>query len=211
MHGTVSDFLVELAQNAVEAGASSIAVDIVERGREIGVRVADNGPGMDAGTLRLARDPFYTAPGKHPGRRVGLGLPFVEQAVEQAGGSFDLASRPGAGTRVGFTMDAGHIDAPPAGDWAGAIVGLLARAAGAGSTLRVTRVRGDRSYAVASDELVDAVGPLTDAGALALAKLFVKNQESALAGDDPAETDRDLATMQAGGTGRTGTGPREDG
>lgn len=210
MHATVSDFLVELAQNAVEAGAPAVVVDVVERGRGIEVCVADDGPGMDEPTRRRALDPFFSAPGKHPGRRVGLGLPFVEQAVAQAGGRFELASSPGAGTSVGFALDGGHIDAPPAGDWAGAIVSMLALAAGAGTALRVHRVRDDRAYAIASDELAEAVGPLTDAAALALARMFVENQESALDGDGGAD-DGDLATSHAGTAGGAGDAPREDG
>jgi len=210
MHGTVSDFLVELAQNAFEAGAPAVVVDVIERGRGIEVCVADDGPGMDEATRRRALDPFFSAPGKHPGRRVGLGLPFVEQAVAQAGGTFDLASAPGAGTSVGFALDGAHIDAPPAGDWAGAIVSMLAMAAGAGTALRVHRMRDERSYAVASDELAEAVGPLTDAGALALVRMFVENQESALAGDGGTD-DRDLATRHAGAAGDAGAAPREDG
>jgi hypothetical protein len=211
MHETVSDFLLDLVQNAVEAGAPAVIVDVVERGREIEVCVADNGRGMDEEARRRALDPFFSEPGKHPGRRVGLGLPFLEQAARQAGGTFDLASEPGAGTSVGFTLDAGHVDAPPTGDWAGAVVALLALAAGAGSVLRVHRVRDGRSYALASDELAASAGPLTEAGALALAKLFVESHEAALALDGGADADGDLATMQAGRTGAAGTAPREDG
>jgi hypothetical protein len=210
MRATVSDFLLELVQNAVEAGAPAVIADVVERGGTIEVCVADNGPGMDGDLRRQAPDPLPSAPEQHPGRRAGLGLPLLEQAVRQAGGTFDLASEPDAGTSVGFTLDAGHAGTPPSGDWAGTIVSLLALAAGAGSVLRVHRVREGRSYAVASDELAGAVGPLSDAGALSLARRFVENQESALAGDGGG-ADGDLATMQAGRAGGAGTDPREDG
>ncbi len=211
MHETVSDFLLELVQNAVEAGAPAVIVDVVERGREIEVCVADNGPGMDDEARRRALDPFVSEPGKHPGRRVGLGLPFLEQAVTQAGGTFDLASEPGAGTSVGFTLDAGHVDAPPAGDWAGAIVALLALAAGAGAVLRVHRVRGGRSYALASDELAASAGPLTESGALSLARLFVESQEAALSPGDGEDAGGDLEIRQAEPVGGAGVAPREDG
>lgn len=201
VHATLVDFLVELAHNAIEAGSTAVVADVVERKGRIEVCVSDDGPGMDEAAARRAVDPFHTAPGKHPGRRAGLGLPFLEQAVRQVGGEFELSSEPGQGTSVRFEMDLAHVDTPPAGDWAAAAASLFARAAASGAALRFHRELNGRRYAVASDELSEATGPLTDAGALALAGLFLKNQEAALTEAAADETVEPIAAGTAGMAG----------
>ncbi|MBN2497146.1 MAG: PAS domain-containing protein [Deltaproteobacteria bacterium] len=63
-------------------------------GDYIGVRVRDQGAGMDAETLRRAFDPFFTT---KPGER-GLGLPTVLGIVRRHRGAIQVASRPGQGS-----------------------------------------------------------------------------------------------------------------
>lgn len=178
MHATIADFIIEIGQNAIESGAAAICVDVAEQDGWIEVNVADNGPGMDAETLRRASDPFACGAAKHPHRRVGLGLPGLRQAVEQAGGSLDLRSEPGRGTSVWFRFNAGHPDTPPLGDLPGAFVGLMAFAGA--YALRITRSRESRAYAIDRDELRDALGGLSDAGALDLARRYAASLEDDL-------------------------------
>ena len=63
-------------------------------GTEAWVRVRDNGPGIDAETLRQIFDPFYTT--KDEG--TGLGLALSKKLVEQHAGSLEVESEPGHGT-----------------------------------------------------------------------------------------------------------------
>ncbi len=177
MHATIADFVTEIAHNAIEAGAPAILVDVAEEGDFVEVTVADNGPGMDAETRRRALDPF-AARAKHPHRRVGLGLPGLRQAVEQAGGEFDLRSEPGRGTSVFFRLDRRHADTPPLGDLPGALVGLIAFEGD--YELRATRRRDGRSYALSRGELKRALGGLDDAGALELARRYAADLEDEL-------------------------------
>ena len=79
---TACDTISDIVQNAFESGASEVSLDMARRGRWLEVVVRDNGKGMDEATQRRAMDPFWTEPGKHPGRKVGLGLPFLKQAAE---------------------------------------------------------------------------------------------------------------------------------
>ena len=83
MHATIADVIADTAQNSIEAGASRVEVALVEDGVTVSVRIADNGKGMDEATQRRAFNPFYTEPGKHDKRKVGLGLPILKQICEE--------------------------------------------------------------------------------------------------------------------------------
>lgn len=187
MHPTVCDFLIELAQNALDAGAARIEVRLAETAGRVEFTVADNGPGMDAATARRAVEPGGTDPAKHPGRRMGLGLPFLKQAAEQVGGRFEIETAPGAGATVRCAMDAAHWDTPPIGDVTGTAAGLFALAAAAPPPTRIlvfARMRGTDGWRIDSAELADAAGPLETAGAQALARAWLESQEAALAAAD---------------------------
>lgn len=106
MHGTIGDFILDLVENSVEAGSSFIEVEIGEAEDGVHVRVADDGCGMNSEERERALDSLKNSGAKHPGRKVGLGLPFIQQAVEQAGGSFSLQSEKGRGTKVCFFFPA---------------------------------------------------------------------------------------------------------
>lgn len=178
MHLTLCDYLADVVQNAVEAGAGRVIVDVREGGGAVEIAVVDDGKGMDEATLKKAFDPFHSEPGKHPGRRVGLGLPFLRQAVEQTGGVMSVESKPGAGTAVRFRFPAAHPDTPPAGDWAGTLIGLMTLPGE--YDLAVTRRRGAAAYAVTRSELSEALGGLETAETLALAREYLAGREEEL-------------------------------
>lgn len=178
MHACVCDVIAELVQNSIEAGASRVELDVYAGPDRVDVRVSDNGKGMDAETMAKAAEPFYSEAGKHDGRRVGLGLPFLYQTAEAAGGSVDLRSAPGRGTTVRFTLDAAHVDAPPLGDLPAALVSLLAFEGD--YDLALTRRAPGGGYAVTRAELAEALGGLREAACLSLAKAYLASQEAAL-------------------------------
>ena len=62
---------------------------------------------------------------KHPGRKMGLGIPFLLQSLEIAGGSYELRSRKGEGTSLSFRFPADGIDTPPMGDLAGLFLSAM--------------------------------------------------------------------------------------
>jgi signal transduction histidine kinase len=107
--GQIQRVLVNLIKNALEAldGRGAIELRVRRDGADGGLllEVADNGPGMDPGTLERAGHPGFTT--KSSGS--GLGLTLVQRIVEQHGGRFALASNPGGGTRATFTLP----EAPP--------------------------------------------------------------------------------------------------
>ncbi len=177
MHCTIGDFVLDVVENAVEAGATLIEAEIDEAQDGVHVRVADNGCGMSHEERRRALDPLGNSGAKHPGRKVGLGLPFIQQAVEQAAGSFSLQSEKGKGTEVRFSFPASSIDSPPLGDVVSLFVALLGMAGSCEVTLRRTRARDGLSYEVKKSELVEAVGDLASASSLSLVRQFLASQE----------------------------------
>ena len=181
MHPTTCDHVLDVVQNAFESGATEAFLGMVRRGSRLEVEVRDNGRGMDAATLRRALDPFWSEPGKHPGRKVGLGLPFLKMAAEQCGGALEMESAPGRGTTVRFWFDLSNVDAPPTGDLPGTLTALMN---GAGACeLAVRREEDGRAYEVRRSELLDALGGIGDAGSLALAKEFFSSNEEGIANE----------------------------
>ena len=175
MQPTSSDTLLDIVQNAFESGATEVRLELARRGSRLEVAVRDNGCGMDAATLKKALDPFWTDGTKHPGRKAGLGLPFLKQAAEQCGGEFAIESEPGRGTTVRFAFDLANVDAPPTGDVAGTLAALMAWPGE--RELAVRREENGRAYEVRRTELAAALGGLADAGSLALMKEFFSSNE----------------------------------
>jgi signal transduction histidine kinase len=82
------------------------------------LEVRDNGQGMDAAAVRRAFEPFFR--GTSDGSGHGLGLAIVDSYVRALGGSVQMRSEPGVGTRVSLRLprtaggEEGMLD-PPAG------------------------------------------------------------------------------------------------
>jgi two-component system, cell cycle sensor histidine kinase and response regulator CckA len=64
----------------------------------ISLSVEDTGCGMDATTRARLFEPFFTT--KKPGQGNGLGLATVQRIVRDAGGTVEVESKPGRGTRI---------------------------------------------------------------------------------------------------------------
>jgi CheY-like chemotaxis protein/anti-sigma regulatory factor (Ser/Thr protein kinase) len=90
----VGDVVIEATAHTVAAGADTR----LPPGDYVRLSVTDSGPGMDAGTLERATEPFYTTKGV--GKGTGLGLSMVHGLAEQSGGRLMISSRPGHGARV---------------------------------------------------------------------------------------------------------------
>ena len=176
MHATLADVIADTAQNSIEAGASRIEVSLVEDGTTISVRIKDNGKGMDTATQERAFDPFYTEPGKHDKRRVGLGLPILKQLCESTDGAVSLASVPGQGTLLEYSFAAKHIDLPPMGDLVEMVLMLFNYPGD--FDLVFTHRKGETDYSISRSELADAVGGFETPEGLSLAREFLASQEN---------------------------------
>ena len=103
--------ILDIAENAVAAGATRIRIAVNENERRdvLTFRVTDNGRGMPPGEKARALDPFFTTGRK----RTGLGLPLLAQTAEHCGGRLTLVSSPGRGTQVIARLAYAHVDRPP--------------------------------------------------------------------------------------------------
>lgn len=116
--------ILDIAQNSVRAGATLVRIHLLADRPDdrLTVEIIDNGSGMSEEAASHAVDPFYTS---RTTRRVGLGLPLLQAGAEGTGGSFDMESHSGRGTRVTAVYVLSHIDRPPAGDFAGTVHSLM--------------------------------------------------------------------------------------
>jgi hypothetical protein len=175
MHYGLGDYVLDIAQNAVEAGSDEVVVDMDESEDAFRVSVSDDGRGMTAAERARALDPFYTDGTKHPKRKVGLGLPFLVQAVDQAGGRWTIESEKGTGTKVEFSFPAASVDSPPAGDIPSLLLGLFCLP---GDHEMIVRRRSPRgSYELRRNEISEAIGGLERASSLALLKDYLTSLE----------------------------------
>lgn len=175
--------VLDVAMNSIEAGARWIAVDITEDtdGDHLAIRVFDNGRGMDDDTRRRATDPFFTT---RTTRRVGLGLPLLQQAAEAAGGRLEVRSSVGEGSEVIATFQHSHVDRAPLGDVETLVMVLSASRPDV--DVEFTHRVGARDYTVATADIRAALDGLTVGSpeGLALVRAAVRAGESSLV--DPA-------------------------
>ena len=97
---------------------------MVEEPREdrLTIEIRDDGIGMDEEVSQKAVDPFFTTRSL---RRVGLGLSFMAQAAQEAGGSLRIESELGKGTKVTASFQYHHIDRKPLGSMVETVMTLL--------------------------------------------------------------------------------------
>ena len=185
MYFTLGDLIVDIAQNAAEAGASLVDIEISEKGEgdsgnpEFRFAIKDNGKGMDPDELKQAQDPFTTDGVKHPQRKIGLGLPFLIQTAEQSGGGWEISSEKGKGTEVSAWFNMGNVDTPPAGDIAGTFRTIFHYEGP--DEIIVHRSKNNEkniiSYDLKKTELVEALGGFDDTYSLLLLDQYLRSME----------------------------------
>jgi signal transduction histidine kinase len=101
---TFRSAVLNLLLNAVQAMEEGGQLMVRTRPAGLGVllELIDTGPGMDAETLARVFQAFYTT--KQGGS--GLGLPTARKIIEAHGGTIDLETAPGRGTKVTIWLPA---------------------------------------------------------------------------------------------------------
>jgi len=92
--------VLNLVQNALDAGATRVDLQLAQHGKEVSLVVLDNGPGIPEAALPHLFERFYRVDGARSGRGngSGLGLAIVRWLVSQHGGSVTVRSRVGEGS-----------------------------------------------------------------------------------------------------------------
>ena len=116
--------ILDIAQNSITAEATRVDISVVERAGTRTMAVRDDGRGMPETLLRSVQDPFTTTRTTRP---VGLGIPLLRLAAEQAGGGLRIDSRQGEGhgTELEATFEVENIDCVPLGDLSATMVTLI--------------------------------------------------------------------------------------
>lgn len=107
--GALSHVLGNLLGNAAKhsPAGSTIVVRARAHGETVHVEVTDDGSGIDPRDLPHVFDPFFQ--GAEHARGVGLGLSVVHRYVTLWGGQVWIASSPGDGTTVTFTLPGARL------------------------------------------------------------------------------------------------------
>lgn len=121
--------ILDITQNSVSAGAKNVTVSLSEDEKGIlTLAIIDDGKGMSPEMVRTVTDPFCTT---RTTRKVGMGIPLLKMASEQAGGSLSIVSvsretdPEHCGTTVTATFDTNSIDFTPLGDVVDSMVVLI--------------------------------------------------------------------------------------
>ncbi len=107
--------VMDVAQNSVRAEASLVYITVEESDKDdlLTITISDNGCGMTEEQVKQVIDPFFTT---RTTRKVGLGVPLFKMSAEQTGGSFNIESQVGRGTKTQASYVKSHVDMTPLGD-----------------------------------------------------------------------------------------------
>ncbi|MFO7918196.1 MAG: ATP-binding protein [Anaerolineae bacterium] len=151
--------VLDLFQNALEAGATRIQLEIVEdvAQNRLSISVEDNGRGMSREALARIDDPFFTT---RKTRRVGLGIPLLKAAARRCNGDVRVTSKLGVGTRVEADFERDHIDRAPLGDMTGTLLGfiLTSPADGEACDIHYTHRLDGRTFTFDTREIREVLG-----------------------------------------------------
>jgi hypothetical protein len=116
--------ILDIVQNSIRAKARQIEILIEESEFRnlLRIMISDDGIGIPPEMLANVVDPYITSRTK---RRVGMGLAFLKQHAEFAGGRLKIDSREGKGTKVDACFLLNHIDRQPMGDISGVVKILI--------------------------------------------------------------------------------------
>ncbi len=153
--------ILDIAQNSVRAEAKDIAITVIEDTDKnlLSFSIEDNGCGMSPEMLKAVRDPFTTS---RTTRKVGLGIPMLEQTCQQCNGYLEIESVVGKGTKLKAVMEHNHIDRPPMGDLAETVFLLIV--SNTGHDFMYRHVYNNREYFLDTREVKEVLEdlPLTD-------------------------------------------------
>jgi signal transduction histidine kinase len=103
----MTQVLENLLSNAAKYSppGSTITIVLAVEGEKVRVTVSDQGIGMTPEQLERVFEKFYRADTSDTAvGGLGLGMNIVRQIVESHGGTIEVESAPGKGTRVSFTL-----------------------------------------------------------------------------------------------------------
>ncbi|MYS38301.1 two-component system OmpR family sensor kinase [Streptomyces sp. KhCrAH-43] len=96
----VDNLLANVRKHTPDGTPARVTVCLTDNGTQALLTVEDSGPGIAADVLPRVCDRFYRAAPAHSGEGSGLGLAIVAAVAGAHGGTVEVTSPPGEGTRV---------------------------------------------------------------------------------------------------------------
>ncbi len=120
----LSYHILDIANNSIRANATNITINVSEDLEKdtLELTIIDNGKGIPPQILKEIKNPFVTS---RTTRKVGLGIPLLNDTCQNCNGRLTIDSELGKGTCLKATMELSHIDRPPMGNLVSTILTLL--------------------------------------------------------------------------------------
>lgn len=167
--------ILDIAENSVKAGATTVGISINENDEFLEFEITDDGKGMTADFVAKVTDPFTTT---RTTRSVGLGLPLLKMEAEMTGGEFRIESRSETeyddhGTRVCAKFIKSSIDYIPLGDIVGTVCTLLQ--GHDGTDFEFSHKIGEKEISLSTAEMKEMLGdvPLSSPDVIAWVREYL--------------------------------------
>jgi signal transduction histidine kinase len=120
----LSYHILDIANNSIRANASHIIIHIDENREknELKIIISDNGNGIPPDIYKDIKNPFTTS---RTTRKVGLGIPLLNDTCLNCNGCLNIDTELGKGTKLEALMELTHIDRPPMGNLVSTILTLF--------------------------------------------------------------------------------------
>jgi hypothetical protein len=172
----LSYHILDIVENSFKALATNIEIAIFENTEAdlLKLVIKDDGLGIEGPLVQKAKDPFYTT---RTTRRVGMGIPFLEQSARQAEGTCTVNSEKGQGTTITATFKHSHIDRVPLGDISATLITLIAGYPEV--NLKYEHVRDKETFTFSTAEVKKALGDvnINDPNVLSQLKTLIQENE----------------------------------
>lgn len=107
--------LANLIENAIDFARTEVMIRIIWDGGELGLEIADDGPGFAAGILGLLGDPYVSTRRERGG--MGLGVFISKTLLQRTGATLRFGNRErGRGAIVAISWPRGTIGVEPPGE-----------------------------------------------------------------------------------------------
>ena len=113
--GRLRQILANLVGNALthtQSGLVELGIVAPEGSEKVTFTVSDTGPGLEAAALARLGEPFAPSDTAAQRQGLGLGLAIARHLVVRMGGTLNLTSAPGQGTRVELSLPLPHVASP---------------------------------------------------------------------------------------------------
>jgi anti-sigma regulatory factor (Ser/Thr protein kinase) len=159
--------ILDLMENSIRAGASVIAVTLIQEQAQdrLTISVEDNGFGIQQ-PAKTITDPFFST---KPGKRTGLGISLFKAAAERADGKLSIEKSSLGGACIKVSMRLTHIDRNPLGDLAATLSSVVCTNPGLEVICRLRC--GDQECVVQTSDMAREL-PGPHRGGLGLARLM---------------------------------------